>query len=64
VVQGGGTATLNSWSLDITAVPEPVNVALGCFAGLFLVVSLVRSQRVRKRVRRWCVGVNEWLDAV
>jgi hypothetical protein len=56
--------SLVSWTLDITAVPEPVNVALGCFAGVFLVVSLVRSQRVRKRVHRWCVGVNEWLDAV
>jgi hypothetical protein len=64
VVSGGGQASLVSWSLDITAVPEPENVALGCFAGVFLVVSLVRSQRVRKRVRRWCVGVNEWLDAV
>jgi hypothetical protein len=55
---------LVSWTLDITAVPEPENVALGCFAGVFLVVSLVRSQRVRKRVHRWCVAVNQWLDAV
>ena len=29
---GGNTSTLNGWSLDITAVPEPVNVALGIFA--------------------------------
>lgn len=55
---------LVSWTLDITAVPEPVNVALGCFAGVFLAISLVRSQRVRNRVRRWCVAVNQWLDAV
>jgi hypothetical protein len=27
----GGQTTLNSWSLNITAVPEPVNVALGIF---------------------------------
>jgi subtilisin-like proprotein convertase family protein len=33
-VSGGGTSTLTSWSLDIEAVPEPVNVALGIFAGL------------------------------
>ena len=35
---GGGTSTLNSWSLGITAVPEPVNVALAffgvCMAGI------------------------------
>jgi hypothetical protein len=56
--------SLVSWTLDITAVPEPENVALGCFAGVFLVVSLVRSQRVRKRVQRCWAGINEWLDAV
>jgi subtilisin-like proprotein convertase family protein len=33
-VSGGGTSTLTSWSLDIMAVPEPVNVGLGVFAGL------------------------------
>ncbi len=33
-VSGGGTSTLNSWSLGITAVPEPVPMALGIFAGL------------------------------
>jgi hypothetical protein len=41
------TSTLTGWSLDITAVPEPVNVALGCFAGVFLVVTLIRNRRVR-----------------
>ena len=30
----GDQTTLNGWSLGITAVPEPVNVALGIFAGL------------------------------
>ncbi len=32
---GGGTgpSTMGSWSLEITAVPEPTNVALGCFWG-------------------------------
>jgi len=33
---GGGNATLNGWSLDITAVPEPVNVALALFGCLFV----------------------------
>ena len=36
-VSGGGTSTLNSWSLGIiSSVPEPVNVALAIFCGLFL----------------------------
>jgi hypothetical protein len=51
-VTGGGRATLNGWSLDITAVPEPVNVALGIFAGVFVVVSICRTQRTRKLLRR------------
>ena len=29
---GGGTSTLNSWSLGITVVPEPVLMSLGIFA--------------------------------
>ena len=41
-----GTATLAGWSLEITAVPEPVNIALGCFAGLFLVAALIRRRRM------------------
>jgi hypothetical protein len=39
---GSGPSTLDSWSLDITAVPEPVNAALGVFAGLGLVVVMGR----------------------
>jgi subtilisin-like proprotein convertase family protein len=46
---GGGQSTIASWSVDfITAVPEPINVALGVFGGLFLVGSVCRSERVRK----------------
>ena len=33
----GDTTTLNGWSLDLTAVPEPVNAALGLFGVLFAV---------------------------
>ena len=48
-VSSGSPSTLTSWSLDIiTAVPEPINVALGVFGGLFLVGSVCRSERVRK----------------
>ncbi len=45
VVGGGGNATLNGWSLDITAVPEPVNVAMGLFGAVFVVISGIRSYR-------------------
>jgi hypothetical protein len=41
---GSGPSTLISWSLDITAVPEPVNMALGVFGGLGLVVATWRSR--------------------
>jgi subtilisin-like proprotein convertase family protein len=34
MVSGGGTSELNSWSLDITAVPEPTSGALWLLAGL------------------------------
>ena len=40
VFGGGGNATLNGWSLDITAVPEPDNVAL--FGLGFITVGAVR----------------------
>ena len=47
---GGDQLKLVSWSLQITAVPEPVNVALGVFGSVFLVVAVGRHQRVRKLV--------------
>ncbi len=46
-VSGGGTSTLNSWSLGITAVPEPVNVALAIFGGLFVFRGAFRRLRNR-----------------
>ncbi len=42
---GGGTSILNSWSLGITAVPEPVNMALTVF-GVVLVGA---------GIARWCL---------
>jgi hypothetical protein len=39
---GGGQAQLTGWSLDITVVPEPVNVALGCFVTMLLAMAGVR----------------------
>ena len=44
---GGGQATLNGWSLDITAVPEPVNVALAIFGVGVVSIGAVRSFRLR-----------------
>lgn len=63
-LSSGGVSQLVSWELDITPVPEPVNVALGIFGGVFLVVILGRSQRVRNRVQRWRVAVVQWINAV
>jgi hypothetical protein len=63
-LSGGGHSQLVSWELDITAVPEPVNVALSIFAGVFLVVILVRSRLVRDRVQRWRRAFVQWVNAV
>jgi hypothetical protein len=61
---GGNENALLGWSLDINPVPEPVNVALGIFAGVFLVVLVARSRPVRNRVQRWRVAAVRWVDAV
>jgi len=47
-IAGGGDANLSGWSLDITAVPEPVNVALAVFGGVTGLMSLFRW-RVRRK---------------
>ena len=44
-LSAGDTSTLEGWSLDITAVPEPVNVALAIFGGVLGVWSLVPRRR-------------------
>src|SRR5439155_26998021 len=43
--------SLVSWSLDITAVPEPTNVGLGLFAAVFGVGALWRGRRGRERLQ-------------
>jgi hypothetical protein len=48
----------------VSPVPEPVNVALGIFSGVFLVITVARSRSVRDRFQCSWVGVNQWLDAV
>ncbi len=44
-LSSGNTSTLNGWSLDITAVPEPVNVALVIFGVGFIGVGVAHSNR-------------------
>jgi len=46
----GPESTLLSWSLAITAVPEPVNVALLAFGGLFVLVAFTRTFRHKRTV--------------
>lgn len=41
-LSGGAVSTLNGWSLDLTAVPEPVNAALVLSGGLLGLLSLGR----------------------
>jgi hypothetical protein len=55
---------LVSWSLDITAAPEPVNVALGVLAGIFVLLTLARSKQVRNRLHQWRVAAVRWVDSV
>ena len=50
-LSGGDVSTLNGWSLDLTAVPEPVNAAMAVFgAGLFGAGFARRHFRMRKRI--------------
>ena len=48
---GGGQAQVLSWGVNITAVtavPEPINVALGVFGAVFAGVAVMRRRRARK----------------
>ena len=44
-VAGGGQATLNGWSLGITAVPEPANMAMIIFGVGFIGIGIIRYYR-------------------
>ena len=63
-LSGENVSTLNGWGLEITAVPEPVNVALSAFAGILLVVIFARSRSLRSRIHHLRVAVVQWIDAV
>ncbi|MEI6078545.1 MAG: hypothetical protein WCS94_23405 [Verrucomicrobiota bacterium] len=45
----GDTTTLNGWSLDITAVPEPVNVAMAIFGVGMVGVAAIRRYLNHKK---------------
>ena len=48
-LSSGNTSTLNGWSLDITAVPEPVNVAMAIFGAGFIGVGAMRVYRSSRK---------------
>jgi len=48
MVKGGGNSTLNSWSLNITVVPEPVTLALGLFTAMLLAFAGIKHFRAVK----------------
>ena len=65
VSKGGGSSTLTSWSMDITAVPEPTNLALGLLGGISLVVVAARRrQQLQGRIKHVRTAFVQWLDAV
>jgi len=61
---GGGTSTLNSWSLDITAVPEPANVAMIFFGAGFIGFIGFRFYRGSKKVRRQAAPFAAMFDHI
>ncbi len=64
-LSSGAQSQLLDWSLSITSeVPEPVNVALGVFGGIFVVVTALRNRRVRSWLHRRRVAIADWINAV
>ncbi len=62
--EAGSPMALTGWSLGVTPVPEPVNTALGILGGVFLVVGIARSQKVRAWLRRHRAAAKRWVNAV
>jgi subtilisin-like proprotein convertase family protein len=50
-LSAGNTSTLDGWSLDITAVPEPANVAMALFGVSFVGLGLLRTCRKSRKVK-------------
>jgi subtilisin-like proprotein convertase family protein len=51
---GGGSSMLNSWTLNITSVPEPTNIALGIFG---LIVAARLAVKGLAGFRRRAMGI-------
>jgi hypothetical protein len=51
-------------NISISAVPEPVNVALGIFAGVLAVGGVAGTRLVRGRIQQWRAAAVRWVDAV
>jgi hypothetical protein len=49
-MDGGGSATLNGWSLDVTEVPEPTTWGLIGFGVIFSVTQVVRWWLARREI--------------
>jgi hypothetical protein len=46
-MSGGAQSQVASWGLEVTAVPEPVNIALGIFGALVIGSAVVRRRYLR-----------------
>ena len=51
LANGGGTSLVDGWSLNITVVPEPVNMAMVIFGVSFIVIGAVRVYRGSRKAR-------------
>ena len=47
---GGGNETLNSWTLNLAVVPEPVDLALGLFVTMLLALAGIKRLWVAKAI--------------
>lgn len=60
-VDGGGSPTLVSWTLDITAIPEPVSVALAFF-GMLIAGSIAGGYcAAARKAKRHCGAGHGWI---
>lgn len=48
-MSAGGQSKVNNWSLQITAVPEPIHAALGIFGAIFVLAGAWRSKWNKQR---------------
>jgi subtilisin-like proprotein convertase family protein len=61
---GGGQAILNGWSLNITAVPEPANMALVIFGVGFIGVGIARYFRSSRKAVQYSPQITREMTAL